>query len=687
MMFVRWAQTVFSPEELAGVLLSTSVCFDLSIFEIFVPLSVGGKVIVVQNALFLPSDEAKQEVTLINTVPSAMAELVNMKAVPRSVKTINLAGEALTEPLVNEIYSSTAAEKVYNLYGPTEYTTYSTYTLTQPNTPVTIGRPLPNTQAYVVDRYGNPQPVGIPGELYLAGEGLARGYYGRPDLTAERFIPNPFSAKSPRMYKTSDLCRWLADGNLQYLGRLDHQVKLRGFRIELGEIEAALAKHPGVRQCVAMAREDEPGMKQLVAYVVATPRERPKAEKLREHLKRSLPEFMVPAAFVMLDSLPLTPNGKVDRKALPKAELQAGALTVPPRDELEGKLQKIWQEILRTEPIGITDNFFDLGGHSLMAVRLVNEIKNLTGMEVPLRSLFQGATIEHLANIVRGTTIISHAVAHQIQPGGNLPPFFAAVLAGVNALGYIPLAKHLGPEQPVYALQSPGPGPHSTGRPYSPQEYEQVAGEYVQAMKGVQPKGPYQIGGTCEGARIAFEMTRILESQGEMVSLLAIIDTWALENTQNRKLWKIYYYSIRLQQIWNMSWKFRFAVVGKAVRNRVRWWLGLKQAPRKSEWIDAYWPGDDFVPARVQGRITVFKIPKQPFYYHGDPLLGWGSRTVCGVDAQVIPSGKHLLLLREPYVCNLAAALSQTLKRLHDKNGRMPQIEEQVGPAEVAAAQ
>jgi acyl-coenzyme A synthetase/AMP-(fatty) acid ligase/acyl carrier protein len=379
------------------VLFSTSVCFDLSIFEIFATLSVGGTIILVQNALYLPSTEARNEVTLINTVPSAMAELVRTNAVPSSVKTVNLAGEVLPESLVNEIYASTSVEKVYNLYGPTEDTTYSTYTLTKPNRPVTIGKPLPNTQAYVVDRYGNPQPVGIPGELYLAGDGLAQGYYGRPDLTAERFVRNPFGGKSPRMYKTGDLCRWLADGNLEYLGRLDHQVKLRGFRIELGEIEAALAKHESVRQCLVMAREDEPGMKRLVAYVVATSGEKGDAEPLREHLKQSLPEFMVPSAFVMLESLPLTPNGKVDRKALPKPELSATSLTVAPRDEVETKLRKIWQEILQCGPMGVTDNFFDLGGHSLLATQLISRLRETFQLELPLRSLFEATTVSELA--------------------------------------------------------------------------------------------------------------------------------------------------------------------------------------------------------------------------------------------------------------------------------------------------
>ena len=270
--FVHWANGVFTPEELAGVLLSTSISFDLSVFEIFVTWSTGGKVIIAENALYLPILAAKDEVTLINTVPSAMAELVRMDGVPDSVKVVNLAGEALPAALVEQIYANTAVEKVYNLYGPTEDTTYSTYTLVRRGAAVTVGRPIANSQAYILDTHLNPVPIGVAGELYLAGDGLARGYYGRADLTSERFIANPFSAEpEARMYRTGDLTRYLPDGNIEYLGRIDHQVKLRGFRIELGEIETTLDNHPGVRQSAVLAREDEPGNQRLVAYVVADP--------------------------------------------------------------------------------------------------------------------------------------------------------------------------------------------------------------------------------------------------------------------------------------------------------------------------------------------------------------------------------------------------------------------------------
>ena len=397
--FLQWAQTVFTPEDLLGVLFSTSVCFDLSVFEMFVPLSVGGQVIIAQNALYLPSLAAKHEVTLINTVPSAMAELLRMNAVPESVSTVNLAGEALPGTLVEQIYSSTSVSKVFNLYGPTEDTTYSTYTLVPRGATVTIGRPLANTQAYVLDVARSPVPIGVVGELYLAGAGLARGYFGRPDLTAERFLPNPFSLEpGERMYRTGDLCRWLADGNLQYLGRIDNQVKVRGFRIELSEIDAALTRCDAVRQSVTVVREDQPGQKILVAYIVPTSHPAPSSEELRNTLKASLPDFMIPAAFVTLEALPLTPNGKVDRKALPAPDftLQTNPY-VGPRTPTEEKVAAIWAEVLRIPKVGVEDDFFALGGHSLLATQIISRLRNMFGVDLPLRTMFETPTVAGLS--------------------------------------------------------------------------------------------------------------------------------------------------------------------------------------------------------------------------------------------------------------------------------------------------
>ncbi|MDQ3805506.1 MAG: amino acid adenylation domain-containing protein, partial [Acidobacteriota bacterium] len=372
---IHWAREVFSPAELASVLASTSICFDLSVFEIFVPLSWGGRVVVAENALQLPALPA--EVTLVNTVPSAMAELARGGGLPASVITVNLAGEPLKNALVQQVYRQPTVARLFNLYGPSEDTTYSTYTLAPKGSDAepTIGRPIANTQVYLLDAHLRPAPAGVVGEVYLGGEGLARGYLRRPGLTAEKFIPDPFGGRpGTRLYRTGDLARYLPDGELEYLGRGDHQVKIRGFRIELGEIESVLSRHEGVREAVVVAREDHPGDKRLVAYLTAAGEAVPAVGELRRHILQYLPEYMVPPVFVALDELPLTANGKVNRRALPAPDRLRPELEetfAPPRTPVEEIVADIWGEVLGTERVGVHDNFFALGGHSLLATQVV----------------------------------------------------------------------------------------------------------------------------------------------------------------------------------------------------------------------------------------------------------------------------------------------------------------------------
>ncbi|HWM91848.1 MAG TPA: amino acid adenylation domain-containing protein [Thermoanaerobaculia bacterium] len=387
---LRWASGVFPAEDLAGVFVSTSVCFDLSVFEIFLPLSRGGALVLGENALALAGLPQAERVTLINTVPSAMEELLRLGAVPRSVRAVNLAGEPLTAALVDRIYSQTGAERVFDLYGPSEDTTYSTFALRQAGGPATIGRPIAGTRCVLLDPWGSRVPVRVPGEIHLGGAGLARGYLNRPDLTAERFVPDPLR-EGERLYRTGDLARWRPDGNLELLGRIDHQVKVRGFRIELGEIEAAILAHPGVREVAVAVLEER-----LVAYVVPPGIE---TEELRELLSRRLPAYMVPTAWVVLTALPRTPNGKLDRKALPRPEMSGDGFVAPETPE-EERLAAIWAEVLGIERVGIHDDFFRLGGHSLLVVRLMSQVRREMEVDLPLRSLFQTPTVAGLARAV-----------------------------------------------------------------------------------------------------------------------------------------------------------------------------------------------------------------------------------------------------------------------------------------------
>jgi len=402
---VLWARGVFPPADLAGVLAATSVCFDLSVFELFVPLCCGGTVVLAENALQLAGLAdliAAGRVTLLNTVPSAMTELLRLEAVPPSVRTVNLAGEPLTAALVGQIARGTRAERIFDLYGPSEDTTYSTFALRSADGPATIGRPIAGTRVYLLDNAGKPVPAGVAGELYLAGGGLARGYLNRPELTAERFVPDPFAgtAGGGRLYRTGDLARWRPDGRLEFLGRIDHQVKIRGFRIELGEIEEQLLRHGGVRETVVVAREDRPGEKRLVAYLVGDGLQ---PEALAAWLGERLPAHMVPGAIVVLDALPRTPNGKVDRKALPRPEPAQGAGDgfVAPESAEERSLAAIWSEVLGVERVGVHDDFFRLGGHSLLAAQVIARLRRDFQVDLPLRSLFQAPSIAGLLGAVR----------------------------------------------------------------------------------------------------------------------------------------------------------------------------------------------------------------------------------------------------------------------------------------------
>ena len=398
--FLYWAREVYTSEQLAGVLASTSINFDLSVFELFAPLCWGGQVILAENALHLPTLPAAENVTLLNTVPSVITELLRMNGIPDGVQTFNLAGEPLPHQLVQQLYQNYPSTQVFNLYGPTEATTYSTFTLVEKGVSKspTIGSPLANTQVYILDSLLQPVPIGVMGELYIGGAGLARNYLHRPDLTSEKFIPNPFSNQpNARLYKTGDLARYLSDGNIEFLGRRDHQVKIRGFRIELGEIEAVLAQHPMGQETVVLVREHS-GEQRLVAYVI--PQQKPLIlNELRYFLKQKLPQYMIPSAFVSLNSLPLTPNGKIDRCALRNIEIQPqiAATNVPPQTRAEKLIAAIWQELLHLENVSIYDNFFDMGGHSLLMIQVCNRLKEIFNQDISIVNLFKYPTINDLA--------------------------------------------------------------------------------------------------------------------------------------------------------------------------------------------------------------------------------------------------------------------------------------------------
>ena len=409
---LNWARLSFPEHAKARVLFSTSVCFDLSVFEIWLPLISGGTVVLVENILDLIEDPDLAP-SLINTVPSAVRALIEQKYAFGGTSIVNLAGEPLPNELVRKIYRFGHIEAVYNLYGPSETTTYSTYARIPRDFEGVppIGKPVDHTHVYVLSPRLKPVPIGMAGELYIGGAGVSRGYLNQPELTNERFIKNPFKSGSERLYKTGDLVRWVLQenpepgdqptGNLEFLGRIDHQVKLRGFRIELGEIEAALSEFDGVAEAVALVRGDQGGDKQLVAYVRPEKDATLSASDLGQHLKQVLPDYMVPSAFGILEAFPMTPNGKIDRKALPSPNLRRSQKAyVAPQTPEEKTVVAIWEDLLgghESMKIGIHDNFFELGGHSLLALQATSRTGQVLGLSLEIKTIFFFPTVHEFA--------------------------------------------------------------------------------------------------------------------------------------------------------------------------------------------------------------------------------------------------------------------------------------------------
>ena len=509
------------------VLQSVSFSFDASVLETWLALASGATLVIAPREALL-SGEALADVVNrhgITAVVMPPAVLANLPAdgLP-TLATAIIGGDSCPGELATR-WSSRL--RFFNCYGPTETTIYSTvlhltgaFTKEPP-----IGRPVPGTEVHLLDRTGRPVPAGVPGELCLGGEGLARGYLDRPELTARRFVPHPSSPRpGERLYRTGDLAVLRPDGALEFLGRIDHQVKVRGLRIELGEIEAVLASHPAVRECAAAVRDAAGGGKRLLAWVVfqeGASLSKTPAAHLREFLRERLPEHMVPADCVSLAALPLSPTGKVDRAALPTPEASAAANRIAPRDPLEHDLARIWEEALGVSPIGVRDDFFALGGHSLLAVRLMSAIEARLGQALPLTALFTAGTVEGMAALLREASLPERASnLILLQPRGSRPPFFWVHPAGGDVLCYAALARHLGDEQPFYGIQASGFA--SDDVPPSP--IEDMAARYVQEIRRIQPEGPYFLGGWSLGGQVAFEMARQLRSLGETVGLLAILD-------------------------------------------------------------------------------------------------------------------------------------------------------------------
>jgi amino acid adenylation domain-containing protein len=520
----------------------TSVCFDISVLELLWTLARGFTVVVQSEDQLdnLAPAMIKHRVTHLQMTPSLARILMldpHIKPAFRSLKQILLGGEAVPVSLVREMRQITDAA-IYNMYGPTETTIWSTAGLVSDlsTSTIPIGEPILNTEIHILDENLRLVHNGGIGEIFIGGDGVARGYWGRPDLTAERFLTIP-QVSCDRLYRTGDLGRFLPDGNLEYLGRTDFQVKLRGHRIELGEIEALLEKCEGVRQAIVVLREDRQDDKRLVAYLVASGAAEPSPQGLRGALESSLPDFMVPSHFVFLSQLPLTANGKIDRKAilnLPPPSIASAKPGAGPSakhqgdsnsDPIEEQIREWFQDLLGASDVSEDDDFFALGGHSLVGIRLLSKIRSSYGIQMHLASLLHTRTVRAIAAAVRDAKANAGSSKEKalvpIQPNGNKPPIFLIHAVGGDVLFYEPLAAALGDEQPVFAFRSP----LSYQRQMRESSVAEQAQAFVREMQSFYPYGPYFIAGHSYGGVLAFEMARQLYGLGLTPELLVLIDS------------------------------------------------------------------------------------------------------------------------------------------------------------------
>ena len=672
----------------------TTLSFDIAGLELYLPLVTGGRVVVAPHAVAadprrLAALIEEAGATIVQATPTTWRMLIESGWPGQAGLKALCGGEALPAVLAEQLVER--GLELWNMYGPTETTIWSTVAPVRAGEVPTIGGPIANTTLYILDDALQPVPVGVAGELHIGGAGVACGYLNRPELTGERFVRDPFAAHDgARMYKTGDLARYRHDGKVEYLGRGDHQVKVRGFRIELGEIETALARRPGVTAAVVVAREDMPGDARLVAYVVLSPEAQVTPSALRRSLGDFLPGYMIPSAVVILDELPLTPNGKIDRNALPAPVLErdAEAAYAAPRTDLEYRLVAIWESELGIERIGITDDFFALGLTSIVAARLFARLERELGTSLPLGALFQAPTVEALARLIeeepqegRWTSLVP------IQPAGVQPPLFCVHGGAGTILHLQPLARRLGADQPFYGLQARGlyggAPPHRT--------VEQMASHYLDELRTVQPTGPYYLAGYCFGSIVAFDMAQRLLREGQQVNLLVAFNgpspSWirrygtiggqpamrepslAPPRSLPARILGVLTSTAKIRRwISHLAWRLEKTFVDPVrVRQAMAFDRPLTEEQREIFFLE--------IAGHAQELYETEPYPGPMVVFHGegvyeDPALGW-SDAVAAVETYGIP-GPHRgnrTLMAEPAVAPLSERLQDVLARA--RSGRL----------------
>jgi len=647
--------------------------------EIWLPLLCGGTIVLATRNQVIDGRElsrlmAAHRVTVMQATPATWWLMIEAGWKGESRLKALCGGEALSPQLADGLLRRCA--ELWNMYGPTETTVWSSCSRINSIDDIHIGRPIANTELFVLDSYLEPVPIGVAGELFIGGDGLSHGYLNRPELTAEKFVPNPFKTRS-RLYRTGDLARYRADGNLVCLGRLDQQVKLNGFRIELGEIESVLARVPGIKAVVVVLHQD-----QLIAYYVSESGHPVEVSTCREILRTWLPDYMMPAIFVPLETVPLTANGKVDRNALPSPNVSASSVSnvyAAPRTNTEQKMVAIWEEILQRSPIGIHDNFFDVGGHSLLAVTLFAKVERELGRRLPLASLFQNGTIAQLARLVETDREQKDQWESLvcIRQNRGAPGVFLIHGAGGNILIYLSLTRHLLDGVSVYGLQSPGLDGHK--RPL--RTIEEMAVSYVDEITRRQPVGPYVLAGYCMGGKIALEMARVLNERGQSVAMLAMLDTFNvnLANAANFRTSKLSY----------VCQMIMFHASNLFAHGPQESWLYLREKVRQAHEVTAGFlsaifnnfhlpqrngsvgskvvvqefiqsvndrAGFAYIPRSYSGPVTLFK-PKRNYSVFSDPKMGWSEVLTGPLEIVELDMNPHAMLV-EPFVQKPAAEIN-----------------------------
>jgi amino acid adenylation domain-containing protein len=674
-----WGKYPFGADEVCCQ--KTSLNFVDSVWEIFGPLLRGVSSVVlsdtvVKDALALARELDREHVSRIVLVPSLMRVLLEAYvSLPRSTGRPRLwisSGEALPPELCVRFHELVPQGVLLNLYGSSEVAGDVTYyepdagSAVPPSVP--LGLPIANTQVHILDRQLQVLPVGVPGEIYVGGNALARGYYGRPELTAECFVPSPFPEFAGNLYKSGDIGVRDCDGQIKYLGRIDQQVKIRGFRVELGHIESCLAKHPGVQDAVVVSRPDGSGEDIfLVAYIVPA-READLAEHdLRTFLRYNLPQHMIPSRFVVLDSLPLTPNGKVDRCSLPQPQETAHVektINQAAGNEIEARLVEIWQEILNRQKIGVNDNFFDLGGHSLLLTRLILRIDQAFGRRVSLGDVFHAPTIASLARMLGQDALSSPQPGIvPIQANGDRLPLFWIYGGPLFRC----LAQQLGSNQPFLGVYIPPAVLETLSQPY---KFEDLASAFVQVLRQRQPHGPYHLCGLCVNGALAYEISRQLQQQGEHVGLLAMFDS------QNPALY-FKYAEGRLRYLWQWA-KYHLAKISEATETSL-WcylqercegisrhmqfmkWRFLRNAKssHRFETPEGFGPivhpaSFGYRPQPYGGRVVLFQCMDFPEGQYWDFEAGWRPLARGGVETHRLPRN-HLAMFKEPNLVSVVA--------------------------------